>query len=82
MIGLEQQIATQQLVGLAVEGLCDTVGEEAHAGQTRHPDDQRQGQQMKLAGTQIAQQHTKGKTEGGHGGSDRCGAGRFGERRR
>ena len=63
MIRLEQQVAAQQLVGFAVQRLADTIGQEADAGETRHRDHEREGQQMKFAGTKIAQQHSKGEAQ-------------------
>ena len=59
----EQQVAAQQLVGFAVQRLADTIGQEADAGETRHRDHEREGQQMKFAGTKIAQQHSKGEAQ-------------------
>ena len=45
-------------LALAVQRLADTIGQEADACETRHRDREREGQQMKFAGTKIAQQHS------------------------
>ena len=57
MVGHHHQIAAEELVGLPRERLGDAVSEEADAGQTGDGNHQRNQEQAKFAGTQIAAQH-------------------------
>ena len=65
MIGAQQQIGTQQLIGLTRERLTDPVGKEADSRKRRHRQHQRRHQQTQLAGTRIAPKHAQGKAQHG-----------------
>ena len=67
MIRHQNDVATQQLVGLVLERLGNPVGEEADAGQAGNGNDQRHQQQAQLTGAQIAPEHAKGKGKHGIG---------------
>ena len=66
LVGAQQQVAAEQLVGLAVERAPDAVGQEADAGQARHRDHDRQAEQVEFARAQVAQHHAKGQAQGSH----------------
>jgi hypothetical protein len=66
LVGAQQQVATEELVGLAIERAPDAVGEEAHAGQARHRDHDRQPEQVQLARAQVAQHHAQGESKRAH----------------
>ena len=70
LVGAQQQVAAEQLVGLAVERAPDAVGEKAHAGQAGHRDHDRQPEQVQLARTQVAQHHAQGETQVSHHAAD------------
>ena len=65
-VGAQQQVAAEQLVGLAVERAPDAVGQEADAGQARHRDHDRQPEQVELARAQVAQHHAEGQAQRSH----------------
>ena len=64
--GTQQEIAAEQLVGLAVERAPDAVGQEADAGQARHRDHDRQPEQVQFARAQVAQHHAEGEAQRSH----------------
>ena len=62
-VGAQQQVSTEQLIGLPVERLTHPVGEEADRRQRRDGDHQRGGQETQLTGARIAAQHAPGKKQ-------------------
>ena len=66
MIGSEQQIGAEQLIGLALERLTHAVGKKSDGSQRRHRDHQRRDQQAQFAGASIAAQHAQRKRQMGH----------------
>jgi hypothetical protein len=57
MIGGQQQVAAEQLMGLLAQRLLDAVGEEADAGQCRHGQHQADAEHGELAGAPVAREH-------------------------
>lgn len=62
-VGTQQQVAAQQLVGLAVQCAADAVGQEADAGQAGHGDDDRQPEQVQFTRAQVAQHHAESQAQ-------------------
>ncbi len=70
VVGGDEQVAAQELAGLAVEAAADPVGEEADAGEAGDGDDEGDEEQTQFAGTQVAAEHAEGQGEAladGHG---------------
>ena len=60
IVGNQHDVAAQQLGGVAFERLADAVGQEAHAGNRGHGDDQRHRQQPEFPGAPVAHGHAPG----------------------
>jgi hypothetical protein len=72
MVGAQQQVAAEQLVGFTVQAVRNAVGEKADAGETGHRDDDGKAKQMQLARSQVTQHHAEGESQGFHGGLRPC----------
>ena len=63
MIGDQQQVSAQQLIGFAFQRLADPVSEKTDGSQGRNRNHQRGHQQAQLARTGVATEHAQGKSE-------------------
>ena len=66
MIGGQQQVAAEQLMGLQAQCLLDAIGEKAYAGQRRYGQHQGDAQNGEFAGAPVARKHAQRKPQRNH----------------